>query len=137
MHPIEHPPARRPDRKFYHPHHCAWQGRLSVRRWSRSEASGQKAVVEAIHAARRYQTAVEHDEAGQVLALTAQAIGHPRALARTTLEPVAGVQEVSWLMLKELEGQSAEGDLAGLVKSIHLDALRENARGHALAIAAA
>ena len=31
---------------------------------------------------------------------------------------VAGVQEVSWLMLKELGGQSAEGDLAGLVKSI-------------------
>ncbi|TIM48753.1 DUF2336 domain-containing protein [Mesorhizobium sp.] len=50
---------------------------------------------------------------------------------------LAGVQEVSWLMLKELGGQSAEGDLAGLVKSIHLDALRENARGHALAIAAA
>ncbi|TPL01390.1 DUF2336 domain-containing protein [Mesorhizobium sp. B2-4-14] len=50
---------------------------------------------------------------------------------------IAGVQEVSWLMLKELGGQSAEGDLAALVKSIHLDALRENARGHALAIAAA
>ncbi|TIO75672.1 MAG: DUF2336 domain-containing protein [Mesorhizobium sp.] len=50
---------------------------------------------------------------------------------------IAGVQEVSWLMLNELGGQSAEGDLAGLVKSIHLDALRENARGHALAIAAA
>ena len=50
---------------------------------------------------------------------------------------VAGVQEVSWLMLKELGGQTAEGDLASLVKSIHLDALRENARGHARAIAAA
>ncbi|KQZ78326.1 hypothetical protein ASD64_12605 [Mesorhizobium sp. Root157] len=50
---------------------------------------------------------------------------------------VAGVQEVSWLMLKELGGQRAEGDLATLVKSIHLEALRENARGHALAIAAA
>ncbi|TPI51668.1 MULTISPECIES: DUF2336 domain-containing protein [unclassified Mesorhizobium] len=50
---------------------------------------------------------------------------------------VAGVQEVSWLMLKELGGQSAEGDLAALIKSIHLAALRENARGHALAIAAA
>ncbi len=49
----------------------------------------------------------------------------------------AGVQEVSWLMLKELGGQGAEGDLAALVKKIHLDALRENARGHALAIAAA
>jgi len=50
---------------------------------------------------------------------------------------VAGVQEVSWLMLKELGGSSATGDLAGLLKAIHIDALRENARGHALAIAAA
>ncbi|WP_269929906.1 DUF2336 domain-containing protein [Aminobacter sp. HY435] len=50
---------------------------------------------------------------------------------------VAGAQEVSWLMLRELGGQATEGELAGLVKSIHLDALRENARGHALAIAAA
>jgi uncharacterized protein (DUF2336 family) len=49
---------------------------------------------------------------------------------------VAGTQEVTWLMLKELGGQDAEGDLAGLLKSIHLDALRSNARGHALAIAA-
>lgn len=48
---------------------------------------------------------------------------------------MAGVQEVSWLMLKELGGSSAPGNLAGLVKSIHLDALRENAREHALAIA--
>lgn len=50
---------------------------------------------------------------------------------------VAGAQEVSWLMLKEIGGQEAQGDLAALLKSIHLDALRENARGHALAIAAA
>ncbi|MBZ9808002.1 DUF2336 domain-containing protein [Mesorhizobium sp. BR1-1-9] len=50
---------------------------------------------------------------------------------------VAGVQEVSWLMLKELGGEATQGELAGLVRSIHLDALRENARGHALAIAAA
>lgn len=50
---------------------------------------------------------------------------------------VAGAQEVSWLMLKELGGQAAAGELAGLVKSIHLEASRENARGHALAIAAA
>lgn len=50
---------------------------------------------------------------------------------------IAGVQEVSWLMLKDLGGQRAEGDLATLVKAIHLEALRENARGHALAIAAA
>lgn len=50
---------------------------------------------------------------------------------------LAGAQEVSWLMLKELGGQAAEGPLASLVKSIHLEALRDNARGHALAIAAA
>lgn len=50
---------------------------------------------------------------------------------------VAGAQEVSWFMLKEVGGQQAEGDLAVLLKSIHLDALRDNARGHALAIAAA
>jgi uncharacterized protein (DUF2336 family) len=50
---------------------------------------------------------------------------------------VAGAQEVSWLMLKEIGGQEAQGDLAALLKSIHLDALRENAREHALAIAAA
>jgi uncharacterized protein (DUF2336 family) len=48
---------------------------------------------------------------------------------------MAGVQEVSWLMLTELGGPTAAGDLASLVKSIHLDASRENARGHARAIA--
>ena len=50
---------------------------------------------------------------------------------------IAGAQEVTWLMLETLGGQRAQGDLAALLKSIHLDALRENARGHALAIAAA
>jgi uncharacterized protein (DUF2336 family) len=50
---------------------------------------------------------------------------------------LAGAQEVSWFMLKELGGKEATGDLAGLLKSIHLEALRENARDHALAIAAA
>lgn len=50
---------------------------------------------------------------------------------------VAGAQEVSWLMLKALGGQNAEGELASLIRSIHVDALRENARSHALAIAAA
>jgi hypothetical protein len=50
---------------------------------------------------------------------------------------IAGPQEVSWLMLKELGDQPTDSDLAVLLKSIHLDALRENARGHALAIAAA
>src|SRR5690606_39076734 len=57
---------------------------------------------------------------------------------------VAGAQEVSWLMLKELNacpGQGGPGErhaeLAGLIRTIHLEVLRENARGHALAIAAA
>lgn len=51
-------------------------------------------------------------------------------------ERIAGVQEVTWMMLRELDG-AVDGDLAALLKSIHVDALRENARGHALAIAAA
>jgi uncharacterized protein (DUF2336 family) len=57
---------------------------------------------------------------------------------------VAGAQEVTWLMLKEIgagPGQAgpAERDreAAALIKSIHLEVLRDNARGHALAIAAA
>lgn len=50
---------------------------------------------------------------------------------------LAGVQEVSWLMLAEVGGQGADGELASLLKAIHLDALRDNARVHALALAAA
>nr|WP_295464289.1 DUF2336 domain-containing protein [Mesorhizobium sp.] len=52
---------------------------------------------------------------------------------------IAGAQEVSWLMLKELEQDKAasDGRLATLLSSIHLNALRENARGHAVAIQAA
>lgn len=58
---------------------------------------------------------------------------------------VTGVQEVTWLMLKEIGGtpgasmarNADNDDLIALLKSIHLDQLRRNARGHALAIAAA
>lgn len=57
---------------------------------------------------------------------------------------IAGAQEVTWLMLKTVNaapGQSGPArecrELASLLKSIHLDELRANARGHALAIAAA
>lgn len=57
---------------------------------------------------------------------------------------VAGAQEVTWLMLKAIDaapGQAGprieDRELAALLKSIHLDELRANARGHALAIAAA
>lgn len=50
---------------------------------------------------------------------------------------IAGAQEVSWLMLRELGDPPADTELAGLIKSIHLETLRDNARDHALAIAAA
>lgn len=57
---------------------------------------------------------------------------------------VAGAQEVTWLMLKELDaapGQSGPSErnreAAALIRAIHLEALRDNARSHALAIAAA
>ncbi|MDP3898592.1 MAG: DUF2336 domain-containing protein, partial [Mesorhizobium sp.] len=53
---------------------------------------------------------------------------------------VAGPQEVAWTMLRELDkpaGASApDAKLASLLSAIHLQALRENARGHAMAIAA-
>ncbi|HSJ78612.1 MAG TPA: DUF2336 domain-containing protein [Erythrobacter sp.] len=57
---------------------------------------------------------------------------------------VAGAQEVTWLMLKAIDAAPGQvgpriedRELAALLKSIHLDELRANARGHALAIAAA
>lgn len=57
---------------------------------------------------------------------------------------VAGVQEVTWSMLTVLDaapGQAGpsedDRELADLLKSIHIDQLRANARGHAMAIAAA
>jgi uncharacterized protein (DUF2336 family) len=57
---------------------------------------------------------------------------------------VAGTQEVTWLMLKAIgaapgqPGPTADNrELATLLKGLHLDELRANARGHALAIAAA
>ena len=57
---------------------------------------------------------------------------------------LAGVQEITWLMLKAIGAMpgaagpsEANRELAALLRSIHLDELRANARGHALAIAAA
>lgn len=68
---------------------------------------------------------------------------HPAILAALKIwrevargERIAGVQEVTFLMLREL-GRDAAPDLVALIKSIHVEALRENARNHALAIAAA
>ncbi len=57
---------------------------------------------------------------------------------------IAGTQEVSWVMLRQLgaepgreDAQPVEGSLVKLLKTIHLEALRDNARRHALQIAAA
>jgi len=50
---------------------------------------------------------------------------------------IAGAQEVSWLMLRELGETTSDSELATVIKAIHLETLRENARDHALAIAAA
>ncbi|MEZ5811593.1 MAG: DUF2336 domain-containing protein [Rhizobiaceae bacterium] len=57
---------------------------------------------------------------------------------------VAGAQEVTWSMLAVLGAipgkagaREQDRDLADLLKSIHIDELRANARGHAIAIAAA
>jgi uncharacterized protein (DUF2336 family) len=49
---------------------------------------------------------------------------------------VAGTQEVSWTMLQALRGEG-NSELALLLRRIHLDALRSNARGHARMLAAA
>ncbi len=57
---------------------------------------------------------------------------------------VAGTQEVTFLMLRDLDeavragaATDEKGELTALLKAIHLEALRDNARGHALAIQAA
>lgn len=50
---------------------------------------------------------------------------------------LAGAQEVSFSMLKALGEQAAESELGRLLKTIHLEALRDNARTHAMEIAAA
>ena len=54
---------------------------------------------------------------------------------------IAGPQEVSWMMLRELDRRTgsaaSDSKLASLLSSIHLQTLRENARGHAIQIAAA
>lgn len=54
---------------------------------------------------------------------------------------IAGPQEVSWRMLQTIDSDGAdtsgEARLANLLKRIHLETRRENARVHALALAAA
>lgn len=72
-----------------------------------------------------------------------RAISMWREVARG--KKVAGAQEVTWAMLTVINaapgqpgGPSEEHrELAELLKSIHIDQLRANARGHAIAIAAA
>ncbi|MBX3596236.1 MAG: DUF2336 domain-containing protein [Rhizobiaceae bacterium] len=48
---------------------------------------------------------------------------------------VAGAQEASWLMLDKLGDDGS--DLAAMLKAVHLEVMRENSRGHALAMRAA
>lgn len=62
-----------------------------------------------------------------------RALGIWREVARG--KRIAGVQEASWLMLRELGDDGS--DLSAMLKAVHLDALRTNARGHALTIRAA
>lgn len=57
---------------------------------------------------------------------------------------IAGAQEVSWLMLQSIDGTPGQGrsaadaaQVAGLLRHIHLEALRDNARLEAQAIVAA
>lgn len=52
-------------------------------------------------------------------------------------ERVAGVQEVAWAMLEEAGGEAAPGDLARLLRAIHIAALRDNARLRSLTARAA
>lgn len=95
---------------------------------------------------------------GREMALSAvlRSAGLPDNLTRVTIKAihiwrdvangkrVAGVQEVTWSMLQVLNaapGQSGpvsqDRELADLLRSIHIDELRANAKGHALSIAAA
>ena len=131
--------ARRPDGELHHPRGRAWQGRLlrlgagRAGRVSRSSACARCLRRAATSRCRRCFRSAGLSEAIHGILIRALKVWREVANGKR----VAGAQEVSWLMLKELGGQEAEGDLAALLKSIHLDALRENARGHALAIAAA
>ena len=54
----------------------------------------QEAAAEAVHPAGRDEPAVEHDEPRQILALRAQTVRHPGAVAGSALEAAAGVEEV-------------------------------------------
>src|SRR5262249_50295228 len=61
--------------------------RSLVRRW-------EKAAAEQVEPARWDQAALEHDEAGQIVAFAAQAVSNPTAHTRPALKSRAGVHEV-------------------------------------------
>ena len=56
-------------------------------------AGRQEAAGEVLQAAAGHDAEAQHDEAGQVAVLAAQAVGHPRAEARPAGVVAAGVQE--------------------------------------------
>ena len=64
---------------------------LKIDPWN---AAGRNPLAEAIDAAGGNQAAVEHHEAGQILALAAQPVGNPGPVAGPALQAAAGVQEV-------------------------------------------
>ncbi len=65
----------------------------------------QKSVAETIQPTRRDESAIEHDEAGQIAALASQTVGCPGAHARPALLAVTGVDEVVGVgVLREVRG---------------------------------
>src|SRR5207249_3781244 len=68
----------------------------------------KESVIEAVHAAGRDHVAVQHDEAGQVAALAAQAVRDPRSHARPALLAVPSMdEEIGIGMLGEVRGHGA------------------------------
>ncbi len=95
-------------------------------------ANGRDASLKALFAKSGFSDGVAH--------ILMHGLNTWRAVANGRLH--AGPQEVARLMMVELERTRskighANDDLVALLRGIYLDAMRENSRNHALAIAAA
>ena len=95
-------------------------------------ANGRDSVLKAMFAKSGFSDAVNH--------ILLHGLTTWRAVANGRLD--AGPQEIARLMMVELEKNRssighANDDLMALLRGIYLDAMRENSRNHALAIAAA
>ncbi|MEL6919507.1 MAG: DUF2336 domain-containing protein [Pseudomonadota bacterium] len=103
----------------------------------------RETVIDAFAAARTTQLQNLLNESGfaaSVVAILLQAIMKWRAVGQGRLS--AGVQEITYGLLEAMEtnGKSsahdpANDDLEGLLRSIYLDAVRNNARSHARSVA--